>query len=240
MSHVADLFASLLEHRKVDGDAVNNAIVDALALALADAFERLGAIAFGIEAQPGYDMSGTYGEGTYGLALYAPVPDTDAVDGSRVLRDPSVAPLWALAHAAMYVGAKLPGRMPGESDYDYLMRARDVAAYPFGIRRGTHEAVRRAIKAHLTGTQTVIIEDNYGSPYDIYVRTQADETPDPVLVQRLLEGDFVSGGQPGAIRAELSLTYVTADYPAWPEGERAWDAVADGVTWSNVHREDIT
>jgi hypothetical protein len=214
VSHVADLFSGFLAHRKVDGDFENNAIVDALAGGLADAFERLGLIAFG--------------------------DDEAGIDGARVLRDPRVAPLWALAHAALYVGAKMPGRMAGESDDDYLARARDAVAYPLGIRRGTHEAVRRAIAPLLTGTKTIIIEDSFGGPYDLYVRTQTAETPDPAQVQRLLEGDFVSGGQQGAIRAELKLSYVTADYPAWPEGERTWSAVANGVTWSNVTRGDVT
>lgn len=213
MSQVRTLFAQLLAHRLLNDDAENNAIVGAFADALADVFEPLGLIAYGDEEA--------------------------RLDGARVMTDPAVAPLWALPHAAMYVGAKLPGRLPGEADADYLARARDAVVYPRGIRRGTHEAIHRAVRPHLTGTKTVIISDSYGGAYDIYVRTQTAETPDPAAVLQVLEGDYVSGGASGAIRAELALTYVVADYPAWPEGDVSWSAVAEGVTWSNVHAEDV-
>lgn len=211
---VTSRFEDLLAHRKIEGDDENNAIVDALALALGDVFARFGLIAFG-DAEAG-------------------------IEGSRILRDPTVAPLWALPHAALYVGAKLPGRLVGESDADYTARARDAAVYPFGLRRGTHEAVRRRIRAHLTGTQQVFISDNFGDDYGIYVRTLPDETPDPALIERLLEGDFVSGGEPGAIRAELALTYIADESPAWAEATVTWAAVDPAVTWANVRREDVT
>lgn len=214
MTATHDRFGELLEHRKVEGDAENNAIVDAIALALGDSFDRLGLIAFGDEEA--------------------------GVEGARILRDPSVAPLWALPHASMYTGAKLPGRRAGESDEEYLERARDAAVYPLGILRGTHEAVRRAIQPLLTGTKTVIIADNYGDEYGILVRTMTEETPDPALVERTLQGDYVSGGQPEAIRAELVLTYTASDFVRWAEATRTWAAVDADVTWATVTREDLT
>jgi hypothetical protein len=215
VSYAHDLFAGLLAHRHIDGDDENNAIVDALALALGDVFEPLVLLAFGDESQ-----------GIAGMG--------------RVLRDPAVAPLWALPHAALYVGARLPGRKAGESDQEYTARARDAAVYPFGLHRGTHEAIRRAINPYLTGNKTVFISDNYGGPYELYVRTLTEETPDPAMVERVLAGGFVSGSDPGAIRAELVLTYEAADYAAWLEATRRWSELGAGLQWSNVTREDLT
>ena len=214
MSHIGDMFADLLTHRRIDGDAENNAIVDAFALALGDVFDRLGHVAFGDPEQ--------------------------GVRGEQILRDPAVAPLWALAHAALYTGAKLPTRLAEETDEQYVARARDASVYPLGIRRGTHEAIRRAIQSELTGTKAVYIADDFGTDYDLYVRTLIEETPDPARVERLLAGDFVSGGERGAIRAELILTYETSAAVAWAEATLTWGQIADGVTWSTATVEDVT
>lgn len=214
MTFLADRFAELLAHRRIEDDAENNAIVDALALAFADAFDRLGLVAFGD-------------------------PEAD-LDGGRIVTDPEVAPLWALPHAALYTGAALPTRLADEDDASYTARARDAAVYPLGIRRGTHEAIRRRIQPYLEGAKTVFIADAYSGPYRIFVRTLIGETPDPALVEKVLVGDYVSGGEPGAIRAELVATYVAADYVAWPEATLRWTDVADGVTWANATREDLT
>lgn len=210
----SDRLASLLTHRQIDGDDENNAILDALVKAIAYTADRLARIGYGD-------------------------PDTGA-PGGRVLTDPRVAPAWAIAHAAMYVGAVIPGRRSGESPDDWLTRVRDAAAFPFGVKRGSHEAVRRAVQPLLSGTKTIIIADDFGGPYDLLVRTITSETPDPDAVRLALEGDYYSGGRRGAIRAELKLTHVVADSVTFAEATRAFDAVADGVTAENVTREDVT
>lgn len=215
MSLVADRLRTLLSHRRVDGDDENNAILDALCDGIGDALERLGTIAFGD-------------------------PDL-GIPAGRALSDPSVAPPWALPHAALYTGAvPLPGRWAGESDADYAARARDAAVYPLGPKRGTHEAVRRTAQPLLTGSKQVFIADNFGDQYGILVRTIVSETPDPAAVQAALVGSYVSGGERGAIRAELVLSYVTADYPTFAEGARRFNAVAAGITALNVTRADVT
>lgn len=214
MSHVAERFDELLDHRRVEGDTVNNAVVTALALAFADVFEPLGLIAFG--------------------------DDEAGIEPLQVLRDPSVAPLTMLRHAALYTGAvPLPGRNATETDEEYLTRARAAAVYPLGIKRGTYEAVRRAVEPLLTGTQTVIVADVVDDPYRIYVRTLPAETPVPAAVAATIAGDFVSGGARGALRAELGLTYVVSDSPAWAETTLAWNAVAPTVTWNTATSEDV-
>lgn len=213
MSHVAERLSALLAHR-YNGEPVNDAIVDALCGAIGDAAERLGTVGFGD-------------------------PDTGA-EGGSILRDPRVAPAWALQHAALYSGAMLPGRMAGEDEADYLARARDAAVYPLGILRGTHEAIRRTAEPLLTGTKSVFIADNYGDEFGILVRTIESETPDPAAVGAALAGSYVSGGQRGAIRAELLLTYLVADVVTFAEATRRFDAVAAGVTADNVTRGDVT
>lgn len=215
MGHVADRLRVLLAHRYVDGDTENNAILDAVTDAIGDVAERIGTIAFGDPA--------------------------NGIPAGRVLDDPSVAPLWALPHSALYTGAiPLPGRNAGETDAAYLARARDAAVYPLGIKRGSHEAVRRAVQPLLTGLKQVFIADNYGADYGILVRTVLAETPDPTAVRKALEGDYVSGGARGAIRAELLLTYLTADVVTFAEATRRFTEVAGTVTAENVLREDVT
>lgn len=214
MTVVGDKLTELLQHRRIDPES--DAILDAIIGAIGDAADRVALIGYG-----------------------DPASDTP---GERVLRDPRVAPLWALAHAALYSGAKLPGRLAGESDVDFLARARDAVVYPFGMRRGTHEAIRRALAPYLTGTKTVYISDRYGGPYDLYVRTLPAETPDGAECRAVLEGGFISGDQPGVIRAEQLLTYVVSTGVAWAEAgpTRTWASVADGVTWANVTNADVS
>lgn len=206
---VLERLTALLDSRRIDAES--DLILDAIIGGIADAAERLGIVAFG----------------------------TDLIPPGRALSDPSVAPSWALAHAAQYTGAILPGRAAGETEEDWLARARDAAVYPFGIKRGTEEAVRRAAAGFLTGTKTVSI--NYTSdPYEIVVRTIAAETPDPAAVQRAIEGDYVSGGYRGAIGAHQKLTYSTSDVPAFSEATLTFAAVPDGVTADNVTLGDVT
>lgn len=215
MGHVAERLRVLLDHRRIDGDDENNAILDAVCDAVGDVAERLGVVAFGDAA--------------------------NGVPAGRALSDPSVAPDWALPHAALYTGAiPLPGRRAGEDEAAYLARARDAAVYPIGPKRGTHEAVRRTVMPLLTGTQQVFIADDFGGPYDLLVRTIVSETPDPAAVEAALAGSYVSGGERGAIRAELLLTYVTADYPTFAEATLAFSAIPAGVTAENVTRDDVT
>lgn len=213
-SPVAERFAELLEHRRIDGDDTNNAIVDAIGAALGDVFEPLGLIGYGDED-----------------AGFGPV---------QVLRDPTVATRDTLAHAALYTGATpLPGRRVGESDDDYLARARDAAVYPLGIKRGTVEAVKRAAQPLLTGTKSVVVAGVPGNPYQLYVRTRAAETPDPAAVRHAIEGDYVSGGARGTMRAELELLYFSSDSAAWLEATLSWSAAA-GVTWDTATLEAVT
>jgi hypothetical protein len=141
----------------------------------------------------------------------------------------------------MYTGTiPLPGRSSTETDDAYLARVRQAAVYPLGPKRGTHEAIRRTVMPLLTGTQSVFIADDYGGDYDVLIRTITSETPDPAAVATAITGGYVSGGPRGAIRAELIVTYLTADSVTFAEATRRLNAVAAGVTTTNVTRGDVT
>lgn len=202
---------ALLASRYIDGDDENNAILDALIGSFVEVSAKLALIAFG---------------------------DLDVPPG-KALTDPSVAPDWALPHAALYTGAILPGRNATETQGEYIARARDAAVYPFGIKRGTREAIVRAVQPLLTGTKTIIIVDSVGS-YDLVVRTITGETPDAAAVQSAIEGSFVSGGKRGAMAAEMRLTYLLSDDPVFAEATRTFTTVTGTATALNVTRADVT
>lgn len=209
---VTERLTSLLASRYVDGDVENNAVLDAIIGGIADAADRLSLIAFG----------------------------SDEVPPGHALTDPSVAPDWALAHAALYTGGILPGRSAAEPYEDWLARARSAAVYPAGIKRGTDEAVRRAVEPLLTGTKTVVISVAAGDPYQMVIRTITSETPSPAAVQAAIEGSYVSGGQRGALRAEQTLSYLVSDSPTFAEATLRFSDVPNGVTALNVTRDDVT
>jgi hypothetical protein len=203
--------SGLLAHRRT-GDVENDAILDGLIGGFAEGLARLGAVGYGL----------------------------DGVPGTRVLQDPRVAPYWALAHAAQYVGATVPGRFYGETREEWADRIRAALVYPFGMKRGSYESIRRAVAPLLTGTKTIVIADDYGGPYDLLVRTITSETPDPEAVRLALEGDFYSGGRRGSIRAEMKLTYLVADSVTFAEATRQFDDVAADVTFADATAEDVT
>lgn len=209
---VEDRLRDLLASRYIDDDPENNAVLDALIGSVAEAADRLGIIAFG----------------------------TDEIPPGQALSNPAVAPDWALPHAGLYTGGVMPGRLAGETDEDYLARARDALVYPLGIKRGTEEAVRRVTEPLLTGTRSVFISYSGGDPYLVAVRTITSETPDAAAVQAAIEGSYYSGGKRGAIRAELHLSYVVSDDPTFAEATLRFSDVPNGITAQNVTRDDVT
>lgn len=113
---------------------------------------------------------------------------TDRADPWGVLRNPAVAPLWALPVAALSVGGSMPPRLDGESDDAYEARARLAITYPRGMRRGGVEAVRQAVATTLTGSRAVTVHERPGgSPWALHITTVPAETPDPVATRREAE-----------------------------------------------------
>lgn len=207
----ADRVRALLESRVLSDDDESNQILDAFIEAFADAAMKLSVIAFG----------------------------TDDIPPGQALKDPSVAPDWALAHAAQYTGSVLPGRFLGE-EYDvWLARARDEAVYPRGIKRGTEEAVRRAAALWMTGTKTVVVSYTT-NPYEIVVRVAADEVPDVAALRFALSGDLVSGGRRGAIPADRRLILEVGDVVPFSEATLHFNVLPPTVTADNVTLGDVT
>lgn len=192
--------------------ATSDGILDALLGGIADAADHLGIVAFG----------------------------SSTVPPGQALTNPAVAPDWALPHASLYTsGGLLPGRNAGESDADYLARARDAAVYPLGIKAGTDEAIVRTVQPLLTGTKSVLISVG-ADAYHLSVRTLPSETPDQAAVAAAINGSYVSGGQRGAIRAELMLDYTVSDSPQFSEATRTFTTVTATATSTNVTRGDVT
>jgi hypothetical protein len=124
---------SLLEHLRID--PTSDALLDALVGGLtSDQVERLSLVAFG---------------------------DGADVGSWEAITNPTKAPLWALPHSALYTGGILPPRMLGESDEDYLVRARAAVVQPRGPLRGSLAAARIAAWPHLTGTKTVRVDERH-------------------------------------------------------------------------------
>lgn len=199
---VTDRLLTLLEHRR-GTDPTSDTLLEAIMSAIADALDRLALVAYGDPDQ--------------------------AIAPGAALNDPAVAPAWALAHAALYTGGTLPARTVGETDTAWLARARHAVVYPTGIRRGSHTAIRLAVEPLLTGTKSVSILDDVGGPYDLTVRTRTSETPDAAAARAAIEGSQVSGGRPGAIRAELKLVHVTSEDPLINEITRKINLITDPI-----------
>ena len=218
MTTLAERILGLLEHRYVPGDAENTRLLEGLIGGLAAAGDRLALIAYGDE-------------------------DADPpIAPGAAITDPAVAPAWAIRHAAMYTGGRVPPRLVGEDEATWLERARAAVVFPAGIRRGSHTAVRVAAQPHLTGTRSVFILDRIGNPYELVVRVRTSEAPDPDAVRLAIEGAYVSGGPRGAIRAELELVLIVSDGPIWQEAGAGvqWVDLAPGVTAQTVELADIT
>jgi hypothetical protein len=73
-----------------------------------------------------------------------------------------------------------------------------------GTRRGTPDAIRAAVRAHLTGSKTVYLSERAGSAWQLRVATLTSETPSPSLVDALLKG-------PRVVPGGIVVTYETVD-----------------------------
>jgi len=103
------------------------------------------------------------------------VRDSPDGPGYSELLDLDRCPSWALPWLGQLVGVRL---LPGASDAENRARI----ASTDGWKRGTPAALEAAIKATLTGSQSVVIRerDPAGAdpPYTLTVRTLVAETPD--------------------------------------------------------------
>lgn len=166
MSVVADRAMTLLDYLRIDEES--DAILEGLARGVLDPAERLSLVA--------------HGDDTHGAWA--------------VLTDPQVAPLWALPHAAQWTGGKMPGRIAGESDEDYLARARAAVVRPVGMLRGSAGSLITAAQPYLTGTRRVrVVQGLGGSVWDVGVLVLEDEVIDlDKLTAAVNDDDVITAG----------------------------------------------
>lgn len=148
----------------------------------------------------------------------------------QAITDPAAAPLWAMPHAAQYTGGLMPERLEGESDTDYLARARHEVVFPRGMRRGGWAAALAAARRHLTGTRTVLFRERFGGDeWALGVVTRVAETPDP---------DAVEAAVLEVLPAGVELHYTVRDTKDWEHVRTtyfAWAIVdSDNATWQEV------
>lgn len=143
---------AFLQHLKIDPES--DAILEALTTALASGLERAALVAHGDTTTP----------------------------PAAAIRDPRYAPLWGLPAAANWTGGTMPARQAGESDDDYLERARIAVVRPRGMRRGSSRSLADTAREHLTGPwddRWVQVTERYdGDEWATLVTTRTDQTPD--------------------------------------------------------------
>lgn len=155
-------------------DPENDRLLVAWTAALVSCLERLGVVAYG---DPGA-----------------------GVDPRRVLRDPRVAPAWALPSAAQWTGGSVPERLPGETDEQYLDRARTVVVRPKGMLRGGQRSLVDVVVPLLSGPveQRVVqvVERFGGDPWETRVLTREAQTPSvPAVLAACNADDVVVAGE---------------------------------------------
>jgi hypothetical protein len=192
MSVMAQRALGLLDYLHVDSES--DALLDALVLALFDPADRLSLIAHG---------------------------DGETTGPWATITDPTVAPLWAIPHAALWTGANPPARRVGETDSDYLARARVELSHPRGMLRGSARSLRIVAQQpqYLSGTRTVRIAERFGGALwqvgvlvlaaevvDLAALTAAANDPDiiPAGMQAIV--DFLPADSAWTV-AEMESTY---------------------------------
>lgn len=158
--------------------------------------------------------------------LHVLISDRDDQPGWAVIFDPDECPAEILPWLAMAVGARLtPAMSEGEQ--------REAIKSPEGLIRGTPAALIAAVKATLTGSKTVLLDERYmGSAYKLRVRTLDGETPDPAATQAAAESQKPVGNV---------LVYAAVDTGDWDDvadpdtGFTDWDDVAaSNADWDDV------
>jgi hypothetical protein len=167
MSVLADRAVRLVDYLRI-GDPVSDALLEALVRGLLDPADRLSLVA--------------HGDGTIGPWA--------------AITDPGVAELWALPHAAQWTGGVMPPRALGESDSDYLARARAEVVQPRGMRRGSAPARQVAARPHLTGTRTVRVAERLdGDPWEVGVLVLEAELSDIAALEAAVnDPDVITAG----------------------------------------------
>lgn len=149
----------------------------------------------------------------------------DGVSGPWVLlTDPERAPLEALPYAVQWTGATVAPRLEGETDDDYLPRARLEARRPRGMFRGSERALLDVARPFLTGASEPRITPAAGGDiWTVLFVVASAGVRDAVALERALN-------DPAVIAAGMRAVLVLSDVPVWDELTMTWDAETTG-TW---------
>ena len=135
--------------------------------------------------------------------------------GWGTILDPSTCPVTWLPWLAQAVGATIPFGMAEED-------ARELIKNPPGWLAGTPAALINPVKATLTGTKAVVLEEHVqGDPWAVNITTFEAETPDPSATEQAARD---------ALEAGFDLAYEMAS--GWTFNELA----DTGITFNELDR----
>jgi hypothetical protein len=133
--------------------------------------------------------------------------------GWQIAFDPDETPVELLPWLAQFVGETFPSTLPAAD-----RRARLLA--PSGWYRGTPNALRRAVREQLAGSQSVTLMEKYtGDPFLVRVTVYTSQVPD----QDALEAAIVAA-LPAAIDYDLNVL-AGQTWNDLMAGHADWDAV---------------
>lgn len=174
----------------------------------ADLYESLGALTTGDEAND-WALLNYCAALTSGVAeqINEIVADRDDYPGWTILFDPDACPAWALPYLAQFVGVTL---LPADSEE----RQREKIQLPEQFKRGTPAALEAAVRATLTGGQTILTDERFGgSAWALRVRTLDSETPDATVTEAAVVSQKPIG---------ITLEYEAVTGQDWSDVDSDW------------------
>lgn len=150
----------------------------------------------------------------------------DDVDDGRVgwqwVLDPSETDAPVLPWLAQFVGGQVDVGAPVDV-------RRDQVSDSSALRRGSIDGIKRAVRATLTGSRSVIVSERFGDPYVYRIQTFFDETSDVAATGRAVQASKPAG---------LTVLFETVLSGSWGQVDvefGVWQDVLDGfVDWNGV------
>lgn len=154
------------------------------------------------------------------LPLSLAAHGSDDVGPWEPYTNPERATLQTLPYAVQWTGATVAPRLEGESDDQYLQRARLEARRPRGMFRGSERALLDVARPFLTGLyEPRITPDAGGDLYTVLFVIRAAGITDSVRLEAALN-------DPAVIAAGMKVVLTLSDTLVWDEATMTWDAAA--------------
>ena len=150
--------------------------------------------------------------------VYEIVGEAEQEFGWSVALDADLCPPEVLPWLAQWEGVTLTPDMPEAEK-------RQAIKDPGGIARGRVATIRAQVQRTLTGTKRIIIRERNPTPYSLYIRTIATETPDEDLTRAAILAQKPAGLVLD-YDAAVGLTYI--------------DVAADFVTYADLASSGLT